>query len=278
MLSRIFAKDFRMTAKMIEIKPIRSTDARNIIRKLHYSGKVVQGSQIHFGVFLHGICGGALQFGPSLDKRKVLGLVYDTPWNGFIELNRMACADWLPRNTPSRALSVSLKILKKTYPFLQWVLSYADATQCGDGTIYRASGFVLTSIKKNTEIYAHASGDITASSTHSSGPSVLKNKGKAGASFLTRRGYVLLKGFQLRYIYFLHPGARQRLTVPILPFSDIDKHGARMAKGQRPASIESDASADQAEQGGASPTAGLELADMTGKTPVLCTSTAINAT
>ena len=40
-----------------------------------------------------------------------------------------------------------------------------------------------------------------------------------------------LKGFQLRYIYFLHKDAKQRLTTPILPFSDIEKMGARMYKG-----------------------------------------------
>jgi hypothetical protein len=40
-----------------------------------------------------------MQFGPSLDKRKVQGLVEGTSWNGFIELNRMAFSDRLPRNS-----------------------------------------------------------------------------------------------------------------------------------------------------------------------------------
>ncbi len=82
-------------AKNIIIKPISSKDANSIIRTLHYSGKVVNNSQVHFGVFYDGKCGGALQFGPSLDKRKIIGLVKDTKWNEFIELNRMALADWL---------------------------------------------------------------------------------------------------------------------------------------------------------------------------------------
>jgi hypothetical protein len=40
-------------------------------------------------------------------------------------------------------------------------------------------------------------------------------------------------GFQLRYIYFLDPTARDRLTVPVLPFSEIDKRGAGMYKGKQ---------------------------------------------
>ena len=45
-------------------------------------------------------------------------------------------------------------------------------------------------------------------------------------------GFKPIPGFQLRYIYFLNPEARQRLTVPILPFTKIDEMGAGMYKGR----------------------------------------------
>lgn len=61
-----------VSAKAIQIRPIESTAARRIIRALHYSGTVVQNSQLHFGVFLAGVCGGALSFGPPLDRTKLL--------------------------------------------------------------------------------------------------------------------------------------------------------------------------------------------------------------
>ena len=97
-----------MSVKDIIVKPISSQDASRVVKSCHYSGKVVQNSQLHFGVFLNGKCGGAMQFGPSLDKRKMQGLVENTGWNGFIELNRMAFADWLPRNSESRAIAVAM--------------------------------------------------------------------------------------------------------------------------------------------------------------------------
>ncbi len=57
-----------------------------------------------------------MQFGPSLDKRKIQGLVSDTQWHEFIELNRMAFSDALPRNSESRAIAIAMKLLKKHGP------------------------------------------------------------------------------------------------------------------------------------------------------------------
>jgi hypothetical protein len=254
-----------MSAKEIIVKPISSQDAARIVKACHYSGKVVQNSQLHFGVFLNGKCGGAMQFGPSLDKRKIQGLVSGTGWNGFIELNRMAFADWLPRNSESRAIAVAMRLIRKTYPFIEWVISFADGTQCGDGTIYRASGFVLTGIKENNQIWQAPDGDNFFPHVVTDGPSKQQSirlgkcsknntdqrQAHAKRSVLNEPLRTLdakpLPGFQLRYIYFLNPAARSRLTVPILPFSEIDRRGAGMYKGKprRVESIVSDAPGSQ---------------------------------
>jgi hypothetical protein len=146
-------------AKQLRVKVISASDARRIIKALHYSGKVVNNSQLHLGVFMGDRCGGAMQFGPSLDKRKMLGLVKGTLWNEFIELNRMAFADWLPRNGESRCIGYAMRWIRTTYPHIKWVVSFADGTQCGDGTIYRASGFVLTGIKENNQIWEAPTGE-----------------------------------------------------------------------------------------------------------------------
>ena len=256
-----------MSAKEIIVKPISSQDAARIVKSCHYSGKVVQNSQLHFGVFLNGKCGGAMQFGPSLDKRKIQGLVSGTGWNSFIELNRMAFADWLPRNSESRAIAVAMRMIRKAYPQIEWVVSFADGTQCGDGTIYRASGFVLTGIKVNSEIYKFHDGTCHAKSTFmdgANGGGILKRKygfkeGEGDSRFVRRIGAEKLKGFQLRYIYFLNPAARSRLTVPILPFTEIQRRGAGMylGKPKRAGSDTSDTPAFQAGEGGSLPTPAL---------------------
>lgn len=233
-----------MSAKDLIVKPISSQDAARIVKACHYSGKVVQNSQLHFGVFLNGRCGGAMQFGPSLDKRKIQGLVEGTGWNAFLELNRMAFADWLPRNSESRAIAVAMRLIRKTYPHIEWVVSFADGTQCGDGTIYRASGFVLTGITESMNLIRRGDGVVIHKMTLESNPSSPRPElggksyyditgGKYNLqAYAKATGGVTLPGFQLRYLYFLNPAARSRLTVPVLPFSEITRRGAGMYLGK----------------------------------------------
>jgi hypothetical protein len=279
-----------ISAKQLRIEPISAADANRLIRSLHYSHKVVNNSQLHFGVFLNGRCGGAMQFGPSLDKRKLQGLVTGTLWHEFIELNRLAFADWLPRNSESRALSIAFRLIRREYPHLKWCVSFADAAQCGDGTIYRASGFVLTGIRKNTSIWIGPSGDTIADIADITVKAAPKNKplvfsrtsltdGKSkqqqqqarsivssitkdgstpggGASMRSyiEAGFKPIPGFQLRYVYFLDPTARERLTVDIIPFSQIAVMGAQMYRGQaRGGSDTSDTAGLQPAEDGATP-------------------------
>ena len=142
----------RKTAKDILIKAILPKIANNFIKIHHYSKKVVPNSKIHFGIFYNKKLEGVMQFGSPTDKKKIHPVVKNTKWNGMLEINRLAFTDILPKNSESRALSICMKIIKKKYSHIEWILSYADATQCGDGTIYRAMGFVLTSIKKKHRI------------------------------------------------------------------------------------------------------------------------------
>jgi len=241
------------SAKDILIKPIKARVANAKCKQIHYSGKVVPNSQLHFGVFLDGKLEGVMQFGPPMDKRKSLGVVDGTLWNEMIELNRMAFSDALPRFSESRAISISIRLIKKNYPHIKWIQSFADGCQCGDGTIYRASGFYLTQLKENTTIIRLESGEIAANMTFSKGKHILDGGGAKAPA-----GSQKLSGNMFRYIYFIDKSYKEKLTVPIIPFSEIDKVGAGMYKGER-VSIQSRRvkqanSGDQLESGGAVPT------------------------
>jgi len=233
-------------AKDIIVKPISSQDANRITKKYHYSKKVVQNSQLHFGVFLNGRCEGAMQFGPSLDKRKIIGLVEGTKWNEFLELNRMAFSEVLPKNSESRALAIAFRLIKKHYPHIKWIVSFADACLSGDGTIYRAAGFVLTAIKNDPEMWKLPDGQNIMGATlrlsnYTNWLSPYINeakfweirKGKSSSNeVLNKIGAKRLKGFSLRYIYFLDKSYRSKLTVPEIPYSKIEKMGAGMYLGK----------------------------------------------
>lgn len=145
--------------KEIVIKVIPASIANDFVKKHHYSGKVVPNSNLHFGAFLDGKLHGVLSYGPSLCKNVMLGIVEGTQWNEFIELNRMAFDDYLPRNSESFCIARTLKMIRKYAPQIKWVVSFADGCQCGDGTIYRAANFVLTGIKKGEHFYRLPNGE-----------------------------------------------------------------------------------------------------------------------
>lgn len=246
-----------VSAKDIIIKVIPSNIANDFVKKHHYSGKVVNNSQLHFGAFLDNRLHGVMSFGPSLDKRKIQGLVKGTGWNEFIELNRMAFDEVLPKNSESRCIAIAMKLLKKNAPHIKWVVSFADGCQCGDGTIYRASGFVLSSIKENKSIVKLPSGEVCSHTTITKGKYLNLTNGKASLP----KDVDYIPGFQLRYIYFLDKSQVNNLTSPIIPFSKIDELGAGMYKGekitlsQRAYKVQkAEQPANQQERGGANPT------------------------
>jgi len=214
-------------AKEIIVKVIPAKIANEFVKKYHYSGKVVPNSTLHFGCFLDNQLHGVLSYGSPFRKDKVLHLVNNTNWNEMLELNRMAFNDYLPKNSESRCISISIKLIKKNAPHIKWILSFSDGTQCGDGTIYRASGFHLTNIQQNNGIIKLENGEIRASVTFTKGSAILKNNGKAAIPTTAEK----LEGYQLRYIYLIDKTCK--ITVPILPFSKIDELGAGMYKGKK---------------------------------------------
>lgn len=230
-------------AKDIIVKVIPAKIANEFVKKHHYSGKVVNNSTLHFGAFLDGKLHGVMSYGSPLDKRKVLPLVRPSLWNEMLELNRMAFDDYLPANSESRCIAVSIRLIKKNAPHIKWILSFSDGTQCGDGTIYRASGFVLTGVVENSNTCLRQDGVVIHKMTLESNPTQNRNE-LNGSSYYELTGgkydftkYVravngkILKGYQLRYIYLIDKTCK--ITVPILPFSKIDELGAGMYKGEK---------------------------------------------
>lgn len=232
-------------AKEITLKVIPGKIAKPYIEKHHYSKKAVNNSCLHFGAFLDGNLHGVLSYGPSLDKSKIITLVKGTGWNNFLELNRMAFDDYLPRNSESYCIAKSIRMIRKNAPQIKWIISFADGCSCGDGTIYRASNFVLTGIKKNSNLCVLPNGEKIHKMTLESSPTSPR-KELGGMSYFQLTGgaynfkkYVekvggsILTGYQLRYIYFIDKTFRNRLMVPEIPFSKIDEIGAGMYLGEK---------------------------------------------
>ena len=182
-----------------------------------------------------------MSLGSPMDKSKVIGLVEPSLWNEMLELNRMAFDDYLPKNSESRCISIAIKLIKKNAPHIKWILSYSDAVQCGDGTIYRASGFNLTGVKESTQIIEMPWGEritrmtLTNVGDKRRGQTLkrlgIEDNGKASIKMIIEAGAKNVTGFQNRYIYLIDKSCK--ITVPILPFSKIDEMGAGMYRGEK---------------------------------------------
>jgi hypothetical protein len=191
-------------------------------------------------VFLNSQMHGVMSFGSPMDKRKVITLVNNTRWNEMLELNRMAFDDFLPKNSESRALSIAFKLIRRNAPHIKWILSFSDGVQCGDGTIYRASGFELTGIKKSTQIIETPWGERVTRMTLTQVGSAKRQKimrqlnipetGKSSVLPFLKAGCRNVEGFQLRYIKILDESCK--LQCASIPFSKIKELGAGMYRGQ----------------------------------------------
>lgn len=228
-------------AKEIIIKVIPSKIANEFVKKHHYSGKVVPNSTLHFGCFLDDKLHGVMSYGNCINKKGTINLVEGTGWSEFIELNRMAFDDYLPKYSESRCIAISIKLIKKNAPHIKWILSFSDAVQCGDGTIYRASGFQLTAVKESTQIIETPKGErVTRMTlTQVGNPKRarimrecgIKDNGASSINLFLNAGCKNIVGFQNRYIYLIDKTCK--ITVPIIPFSKIDEMGAGMYKGNK---------------------------------------------
>jgi hypothetical protein len=208
-------------AKEIIVKVIPHKIANEFVKKHHYSGKVVPNSSLHFGCFLDNKLQGVMSYGPSINKKGTINLVKNTGWNDFIELNRMVFTDYLPKNSESRCIAISIKLIKKNAPHIKWIITFADGTQCGDGTIYRASGFKLVGIAENTALKINPETNEvmhTIQAYHLKLTSEFKN-------------WDSFEGKQLKYVYLIDKDCE--INVPIIPFSKIEEIGASMYKGKK---------------------------------------------
>lgn len=227
--------------KSIIVKVIPSKIANEFVKKHHYSWKVVSNSQLHFGCFYQGALHGVLSYWPSMDKSKVIWLVEWTKRNEFIELNRMAFDDILPRNSESRCIAITIRMIKKNAPQIKRILSFADGCQCWDWTIYRASGFELSWINRNKTIIEMPDGSTIANINLNLQLKTVKdrydkmcgldpNKSHTANDYI-KGGAKQLEGFMLRYIKLLKPDLKRNYK--ILSFDEIDKVDAWMYKGEK---------------------------------------------
>ena len=207
----------------LEIIPKHKADA--LIVKHHYSHKVYAGSMLHFGVFIDGALLGVLQYGAAMNPASGGSVVDGTTIDTFLELNRMWMDDIAPRNTESRAIAYSMKLIRKLRPRTEWVQSFADERCGGLGIVYQAANFEYYG--EHTSVFWELDG-IT---YHNIAMTVRTRKNAKEQHLQNNRERAVSQSLrQFRYIYWIDRRAKKRVKLKQQPYP---KHYEEAAANQR---------------------------------------------
>lgn len=124
----------------LRISLISKETAGIAYRQWHYFGDKGFLASYSFGAYFEDLLYGAISYGIP-NAKNIYGLFTSDSQAGWLELTRLALSDKLPKNSESRVIAVTLKLLRKYEPKLKGVITYADTAYNHTGVIYRASNF-----------------------------------------------------------------------------------------------------------------------------------------
>lgn len=188
--------------------------ANELVAKNHYSRKFYSASYIHLGLYVGKQIRGVLQFGYAMNPQSMAGVVEGTKIDEYLELNRMWIDDDMPRNSESKAISYSIKFIRRKYPKVAWIQSFADE-RCGRfGVVYQAASFLYCGEHLSTFW------ELDGVWYHNTLMTAKQGKqGKAGDYLQSRASEAKKHEFrQFRYVKPLKNWASRRLLLPVLPY------------------------------------------------------------
>lgn len=203
--------------RYFKVKEVERDEANAVIVANHYSHKFYNNSLIHLGLFVDKQLRGVLQFGQAMNPQSMGGVVEGTQIDEYLELNRMWLDDGMPRNSESKAISYAVKFIRRKYPKIAWIQSFADE-RCGRlGVVYQASSFLYCG--EHVSTFWELDGEWYHNSMMTRNP----NQAKAAAFLQEHKDRAKPHQFrQFRYVKPLKNWARRRLLLPVLPYPKPD--------------------------------------------------------
>lgn len=121
------------------INKIEHKTAKEWIEKWHYSHRIPTGKNISYGLYDNGDLYAVIIYGIGVNayQAKFLGV------DSVLEIKRMCRSEPPIKEYPlSRFIAITLRMVRKEHP-CQCIVAFADPEQGHEGTVYKASGFVM---------------------------------------------------------------------------------------------------------------------------------------
>jgi len=196
------------------VKEIGRDFANSVIVANHYSRKFYSATYIHLGVFIKGEFVGVLQFGYAMNPASAGSVVEGTGMDEYLELNRMWLDDIAPHCSESKALSYAIKFIRRKYPKIKWIQSFADE-RCGKfGAVYQAANFRY--FGEHMGSFYQLDDEVFHDSILTDSRKAETPKGKFLRANVERAVHLKLR--QFRYIYFMRPNYAKGVRLKERPY------------------------------------------------------------
>lgn len=120
------------------VKRIECKIARMYIASFHYSHTMPDSTRFAYAGYLNGKLCGVVCYGMGCGKNQYTALIPNIGKGEYVELTRLWCANDYPKNTESKLISASLRMLP---PEIKLIVSFADESLGHCGTIYQATNW-----------------------------------------------------------------------------------------------------------------------------------------
>ena len=196
------------------IKEIERDLANDIIVKNHYSKKFYNATYIHLGLFENEVLKGVLQYGYAMNPASCGSVVEGTKQDEYLELNRMWLCDSIQiKYAESQAISMSVSYIKKKYPKIKWIQSFADERCGGFGIVYQACSFSYYG--EHNSIFWELNGQVYHNSLMTRNPKLSKSAKLIQENKDNAISYNLR---QFRYIKFLDSRWKKKCLLKEQPY------------------------------------------------------------
>lgn len=190
------------SVKDMIVKPISVKEARPYIATYHYSQSMPDSTRFVFAGYYDDRIAGIVVYGMGSNHEQYKYLIPEIKLGEYVELTRLWSPDGMPRNTESKLISETLKMLPSE---IKLVVSFADSQQNHIGYVYQATNWYYCGMTNGGKMLVDENG-IT---RHTKSINIFKIrhqelKDKTGKEIMEIYGWKHIQGGKKhRYCYLL---------------------------------------------------------------------------
>lgn len=143
-------------AKDLIVKQVPANFIRQYVATYHYSHIMPDNAFECFAGFYKDKLAGVVVFGNGANNGTFSAIIPSMELENCRELTRLWSPDGMPKNTESRLIAESIKLLPKE---VNLIVSFADPTHNHIGTIYQATNFYYTGLSSVSKMLINQQGE-----------------------------------------------------------------------------------------------------------------------